>query len=86
MFYHPRIVYCICLIVEDCSIGVVTTLAGGGSAGGVASGRLDGTGSAATFGYPYGIAVDSLGIVYVADVTNQLIRKIAPAGIDSDCH
>ena len=65
---------------------MVTTLAGGGSAGGVASGRLDGTGSAATFGYPWGIAVDSLGMVYVADNSNHLIRKVTPAGIDSDCH
>ena len=59
---------------------MVTRLAGGGS------GRLDGTGSAATFGYPWGIAVDSLGMVYVADNSNHLIRKITPAGIASDCH
>ena len=43
--------------------GVVTTLAG--SAG--QTGSSDGTGSAARFEYPDGVAVDSRGNVYVAD-------------------
>ena len=43
--------------------GVVTTLAG--LAGG--SGSADGTGSAAQFFSPHGVAVDSPGNVYVAD-------------------
>ena len=61
-------------------VGVVTTLAGGGSAGGVASGSVDGTGSAALFNSPYGVAVSTLGTVYVADTSNQLIRMISLAG------
>ena len=65
---------------------MVTTLAGGGSAGGIASGRLDGTGSVALFYYPRAVAVSNLGTVYVVDQSNHLIRKITPAGIDSDCH
>jgi sugar lactone lactonase YvrE len=57
--------------------GVVTTLAG--SAGN--SGSADGTGAAARFNYPTGVAVDASGNVYVADTTNNLLRKISPAGV-----
>ncbi|HEX7681630.1 MAG TPA: NHL repeat-containing protein [Thermoanaerobaculia bacterium] len=57
--------------------GVVTTLAG--LAG--ASGRDDGTGSAARFDYPAGIAVDGNGNAYVADGHANTIRKITPAGV-----
>ena len=63
-----------------CCLGVVTTLAGGGSAGGVASGSIDGTGSAAKFWYPVGIAVSTSGTVYVADTNNHIIRMISPTG------
>ena len=57
--------------------GVVTTLAGNA---GVAS-SADGTGSAAQFSRPSGIAVTSAGTVYVADSGNCTIRKITPAGV-----
>ena len=60
--------------------GVVTRLAGGGSAGGVSSGSVDGVGSAARFNRPYGVSVDSVGNVYVADTVNNLIRTISPTG------
>jgi sugar lactone lactonase YvrE len=56
--------------------GVVTTLAGNGN-----SGREDGTGSAASFYSPVGVAVDRSGTVYVADTTNRTIRKITPGGV-----
>jgi sugar lactone lactonase YvrE len=59
--------------------GGVTTLAG--QAGN--SGTLDGTGAAAQFDGPTGIAVDSAGNVYVADTYNSTIRKISPAGVVS---
>ena len=55
-------------------------MAGGGSAGGVAAGYLDGTGSAAKFINPSGLAVSNSGIVYVADQNSQRIRMISPAG------
>ena len=59
--------------------GVVSTLAG--MAG--SSGSADGTGSAARFYYPFGVAVDGSGNVYVADTYNNTIRKITPAGVVS---
>ena len=57
--------------------GAVTTLAG--SAG--QRGSADGIGSAAQFKDPAGVAVDSAGNVYVADSSNDTIRKITPAGV-----
>jgi sugar lactone lactonase YvrE len=57
--------------------GVVTTLAGTAGPGG----NADGTGPAASFGYPSGIAVDAASNVYVADEGNYTIRKITSAGV-----
>ncbi len=59
------------------SAGNVSTLAG--LAG--HNGDADGTGSAARFGQPRGVAVDSAGNVYVGDSFNEMIRRITPAGI-----
>ena len=55
--------------------GAVTTLAGGGSPGGTATGSADGTGTTATFNGPYGITTDGT-TVYVADSSNNMIRTI----------
>ncbi|MFZ0826127.1 MAG: NHL repeat-containing protein [Verrucomicrobiia bacterium] len=57
--------------------GVVTTLAG--KAG--ASGTNNGTGGAARFNTPFGVAVDSATNVYVADTYNFMIRKVTSAGV-----
>src|SRR5208282_3886754 len=44
-------------------------------------GYTDGTGSAALFNHPYGMAIDSSGNLYVADKVNDVIRKVTPAGV-----
>jgi hypothetical protein len=54
--------------------GLTTTLAG---LAGV-FGASDGAGSAARFNYPNGVAVDSHGVVYVADEDNHVIRMGRP--------
>jgi sugar lactone lactonase YvrE len=54
----------------------ISTLAGyAGQAGN------DGTGSAACFNNPWGVAVDSSGNLYVADTANHTIRKIGSGGV-----
>lgn len=59
--------------------GVVTTLAG--SAG--VWGNADGPGTSARFRSPNGVALDSIGNLYVTDGGNNTIRKITPAGVVS---
>ena len=66
-----------CEIRKITPAGLVTTLAGAAEQGGSANG----TGIAARFAYPTGVAVDSVGNVYVADRNNDEIRKITPAGL-----
>ncbi len=60
--------------------GVTGTLAGSGAPGGL-GGYADGAGPAARFNGPHGIAVDAAGTVYVADQSNNRIRKVSPAGV-----
>lgn len=57
--------------------GVVTTLAGAPGIPGFA----DGPGINARFRFPFGVGVDGVGNVFVADYNNSLIRKITPAGM-----
>ena len=63
-------------LLSPMAAGVATTLAG--TSGAV--GSNDGSGAAARFKYPQGVATDKAGNVYVADTENHLIRKITPAG------
>ena len=57
--------------------GVVTTIAGSPGV----SGYADGTGTAARFNQPFGVACDLWGNVYVADLGNVSIRKVAAGGV-----
>ena len=66
------------LIRKISSAGVVSTLAGNG-----VQNKINGTGTAASFNFPYSVAVDAAGNVYVADQGNNLIRKISSVGVVS---
>jgi hypothetical protein len=66
-----------CTVRKVTPAGSVTTIAG--TAGVV--GSADGTGPAAAFRYPLGVAVDSTGNLYVTDSGNNTIRMITPAGV-----
>jgi hypothetical protein len=59
---------------------VTTTIAGRLAGTFPIPGSSDGTNRSAGFYYPYGIAVDYWGIVYVADSGNNTVRKIVPVG------
>ena len=63
-------------LVKISPSGTVAALAG--SAG--VSGAADGTGAAARFNAPQGLAIDGFGAVYAADFGNSTIRKISPTG------
>lgn len=70
---------CVCAVVARSRAAesyTFTTIAG---LPGV-SGNADGTNSDARFLFPADIAVDNNGVLYVADLSNQTIRKIAPMG------
>ena len=56
---------------------VVTTLAGVAGQ----TGSDDGTGNGARFNYPFDVAVDGAGNLYVADSGNNTIRKVTPDGV-----
>lgn len=58
------------------SAGVVTTLAGDGTAA-----FADGTGSAAQFNSPHAVATFPNGDIVVADTYNHRIRLVTPAGV-----
>jgi uncharacterized protein (TIGR03437 family) len=64
--------------VRKVSAGTVTTIAGTGVAG------FSGDGKAAVdaqLNFPYGLALDSAGNVYVADLGNQRVRRIGTDGV-----
>ena len=58
--------------------GVITTYAGNGAAGFAGD---NGQARAAQLNFPAGLAVDSGGNLYIADSSNNRIRKVTPGGI-----
>lgn len=62
-------------ICKITSSGIVSTIAGSGTAGAV-----DGVGIEASFDYPKAIAIGKSGIIYISDSDNKRIRKINPDG------
>jgi uncharacterized protein (TIGR03437 family) len=62
-----------------CGQGIITTVAGSGTAGGSGDG---GPATSASLG-PWGVAVDAAGNLYIADYSNSRIRKVSPSGIIS---
>ena len=60
--------------IRKVSNGVITTVAGNGMPG--FSGD-DGPATSAQLNYPYGVAVDASGNVYIADTFNDRIRKVS---------
>lgn len=63
------------------STGLVKTLAGSG-----VQGAADGAGSVAEFSIPRGVAIDGLGNIYIADYSNNTIRKIVGGTITAIEH
>jgi uncharacterized protein (TIGR03437 family) len=58
--------------------GTITTVAGSGNQGFSGDG---GPATAASLDYPYGIAVDSAGNLYIADTHNNRIREVTTDGV-----
>ena len=67
----------ICSSLPINSVATVTTVAGSGVAG-----STNGT-TVSSFSFPRGIIIDTSDSVFVADLGNNLIRVIAPAGVMS---
>jgi sugar lactone lactonase YvrE len=60
--------------------GVITTVAGNGTAGYSGDG---GPATAASLNYPYSVALDAAGDLFIADYFNDRVRKVNPSGMIS---
>jgi uncharacterized repeat protein (TIGR01451 family) len=63
--------------IRKVSGGIITTIAGNGTAGYMGD---NGPASASELNFPYGVAVDATGNVYIADTLNNVIRQISTTG------
>src|ERR1017187_2403392 len=66
-------------IREVSASGIITTVAGGGAYNGC--GGDGGPATAASLGFPNGVAVDAFGNLFIADTSNSRIRKVSAGGI-----
>jgi len=62
--------------------GVISTIAGNGKNGTIGDGD-GGAASNANLWYPYGLAVDPAGNIFIADYLHSRIRKINTSGVIS---
>jgi len=67
-----------CRIRQVATNGTITTVAGTGSCGYSGDGGLA---TAAQLSYPFGVAVDSAGLLYIADTSNSRIREVTADGV-----
>jgi len=64
-------------VVRKIANGTITTVAGSGTPGYMGDG---GAAISAQINGPFGIALDSAGSLYIADTTNNVVRKVSPGG------
>ena len=69
-----------CIRRVDAATGVITTVAGKGDWSGYSGDGGPATG--AELGYPYGVAVDANGNLFIADTSNNRIRRVDAATSD----
>src|SRR5262249_57016929 len=67
-------------IREVTPAGFIGTVAGNGTSGFSGDG---GPATAAQLNYPGGVAVDAAGNLFIAEISNNRIRKVTPAGVIS---
>lgn len=67
-------------ILKVSPAGTITTFAGGA---GIGYPPINGTGPAASFDSPFGVAADGKGNIFVAEYGDDWVRKITPAGVVS---
>jgi uncharacterized protein (TIGR03437 family) len=62
--------------------GIITTVAGNGPSSPVGGYSGDGgVATSASLNFPLGVAVDASGNLFIADYSNQRVRKVSPSGI-----